>query len=108
MKNITCPVSFGRVEASLPRVTAFFVVLLMGFYFLVDSWVVLAFLVVDFFIRGFVSSKYSLLARLSVKVVDALSLRGALVGSAPKVFASRLGFGMVVAIFLLFFYCIFL
>jgi hypothetical protein len=104
MKNIVCPVSFEKVHENIPRVTAFFVVTLLLSYILTGYILIVLFLMLDFFIRGFNYSKYSLVNHLAKPIADNLSVPGILIDKAPKLFAARLG--GVFALFISFFYFI--
>jgi len=101
MKNIVCPISTERIAEHLPRVNALLVILTIGLYFILNTWLIPLFLMVDFFTRGFGDTRYSLLTRLSIFISQRLHLKSSLIDKAPKLFAARLGFVFSVSIFLL-------
>ena len=91
MKNIVCPISTERVQEHLPRVTALFVISLLGVYLISGSIAVLVFLLVDFVARGAGYVRFSLLHASASGVSKALNLKSELIDKAPKLFAARLG-----------------
>ena len=100
LTQLICPVSPERVDENRVRITALFVVLVMGMFFISASPIFPLLLAVDFFIRAFTKLSYSplsYLASLSVKVIGAQTV---LIDKAPKVFAARIGllFTMVTAL----------
>jgi hypothetical protein len=99
-ENISCPVSFITVNENRVRITALFVILTSVSYLLAPNWVIPAFLVLDFFLRGFGFGRYSLFAAMSGWIVRKLSIKNKPIDQAPKVFAARLGFGMAILLFL--------
>ena len=92
MKNVICPLSSERFNENLPRLIGLFVVILLIAYVILNIWLIPAFLIVDFYIRGFGKGKYSLLFKLAVALNNKLPLKGQLIDKAPKIFAARLGF----------------
>ncbi len=93
MKNVVCPISGEKVLVNIPRITALLVLSFMGLYLLSNQALIVGILIVDFFIRGFLKTKFSPLAFIA-KNVHGLFLWGneKSVNKAPKIFAARLGF----------------
>lgn len=94
MKKLTqliCPVSPERVDENQVRITALFVVLMMGMFFISGSPVFPSLLAVDFFIRAFTGLSYSPLSYLASRIVKVIGTQTVLIDKAPKVFASRIG-----------------
>ncbi len=98
MKDLVCPVSSERFSDQIPRVNALLVIVLLVLYVITQSWIIPAFLIFDYYSRGFLNSKFSLLAKLSVKTSKWLSLKGNMIDKAPKIFAARLGFTFTIGI----------
>ena len=92
MKNILCPVSSERINDSMPRINALLTSIILLLYAITNSLILPAFLVVDFFIRGYGNSNYSILAILSKRIYKNFTLKGNIIDKAPKIFAARLGF----------------
>jgi hypothetical protein len=90
-KDVVCPVSNEKVPEHLPRVTALINITLIGFYLYYPTPFVLAFLTIDFLVRGYNQPKYSLLNYLARKVSKSLKLKSKPIDKAPKIFAARLG-----------------
>lgn len=90
-KDIVCPVSNEKVPEHLPRVTAFINIALIGSYLYYPNPYILAFLSVDFLLRGYNQPQYSLLNFLAGNLSKLLKLKSKPIDKAPKMFAARLG-----------------
>ena len=86
-----CPVDFVSMNENKARVTAFFVLLLGGTFLITNSWVIMAFLVIDFLLRANNLGKYSLLAILSDVVIKQFNIKNKPTDRAPKRFAAGVG-----------------
>ncbi len=87
-----CPVSGVKVNETVVRLIAFFVVViatLAGFY---QIPILNFFLALDFSLRAFGSGRYSLLKYLALFLSRSLQLKNKPVDAAPKKFAAGLGF----------------
>lgn len=92
MKNTTdCPVDFVSVNENKIRLIAFFVFVLAIVFLVTNLWLIMAFLVVDFFLRAYNFGKYSLLGILSDAVVKQLKIKNKPTDRAPKRFAAGVG-----------------
>jgi len=91
MNKVICPVSSERIQAHLPRVTAFFVVSSILTYVITGWSVILIFLLADFAARATNNGKFSIIFQLAVFTSKALNLKSSAIDKAPKVFAARLG-----------------
>ncbi len=102
MKNIICPISDEKVLVSVPRINAFFVIVILMGLLLNYHIVIISFLIVDFFIRGFINMTKSPLTFVSLKLHRLFKWRNeGFVNKAPKIFAARLGFMFTVFILVL-------
>jgi hypothetical protein len=90
--NISCPVSDIKINENRVRLNAFFVLLSALACILSPNWEVPAFLVIDFFLRGFGWGRYSPLNTLSGWVIRNFSIGIKFIDQAPKLFAAQLGF----------------
>lgn len=104
MKNLVCPISDQRVNEQVTRFNAFFAIAIITTAFVLNSIFLFAFLLADFFIRGFTELKFSPVSYASHYLSNALSLPVKMIDKAPKVFAARLGFVMTLLIASLFFF----
>ena len=90
MQNV-CPITDKRINEQVARLnalfTVFFVLLFIGFKF----WPGLAFLMVDFLLRGFIDSKYSPVAVFSKWVAKQMNLSPRIINAGPKIFAAQVG-----------------
>jgi hypothetical protein len=99
MKNgIDCPVDFIPVNENKVRLVALLVLLLGLVFISTGYWVIVAFLVVDFFLRSVNLGKYSLLGVLSAGIISLLCIKTKPVDQAPKRFAARMGLTFTIVI----------
>jgi hypothetical protein len=98
MKQIFCPVSNEKINEQTVRLNAFIAVavLLGGLAFQLP--VLLFILLADFFIRAFTKMKLSPISYVSHWLTNTLNLGKKPIDKAPKIFAARLGFLMILAI----------
>lgn len=90
-KNIQCPVDFVLMNENKARLTAFFVLVLGTVFLITGLWIIIAFLVLDFFLRVNNWGKYSLLAILSDTVIKQLKIKNKPTDRGPKRFAAGVG-----------------
>ena len=93
-ENISCPVSNITVNENRVRIIALFVFLSSLSYLLEPYWAIPAFLVIDFFVRGFGWGRYSPFNVLSGWIVKKFSIGNKPIDQAPKLFAAQLGFAL--------------
>jgi len=98
MKNLVCPISDQRVNEQITRFNALFTVGTVVLAFILNSGILLVFLMADFFIRAFTEIKFSPINYISYYLSNALNLPVRLIDKAPKLFAARLGFLMTTII----------
>ena len=96
--SVDCPVDFIPVNENKVRLTALWVLLLISMSFFSQPLLVIAFLAIDFFLRGFNMGKYSPLNKLSELVVKQFHIANKPIDQAPKRFAARIGFILSVAV----------
>lgn len=92
LNNLVCPISKEQIDSYLSRITVFLNVLLMLSYILTRNPIFLMVVVLDYFIRAFLNVKLSPIRFLATFIRKLIKLEAKLIGLAPKVFASRLGF----------------
>ena len=96
----SCPVNFQKVDENQIRVQALLVTL-SALGFVLSGSVLFAFLLVyDFIARLFISQKFSIFAQIAIALLKGLNISKRDIDSAPKIFASHIGFGFSVAILL--------
>ncbi len=101
--NIECPVDFVTINENKARLTAGLVFVLTLIYIFTSLWIIPAFLLIDFFVRGFNFASYSLLGLVSDQLVTIFSIKQKPTDRAPKRFAAKIGFLFSAAILVLFF-----
>ncbi|MCF8224893.1 MAG: DUF4395 domain-containing protein [Bacteroidales bacterium] len=92
MRNIICPVSTERINESIVRTTALWVVIITGIFLLIPNPYIPLFMVIDFYIRAFTRLSYSPLSWISKRIVGYFNFKVHLIDKAPKIFAARIGF----------------
>jgi hypothetical protein len=90
--QVECPVDFVAVNENKVRLTSFFVLLLGVLFIVTEHWSIAAFLMIDFYLRGFHHGKWSLLNWISSWFEKKLSFSNKPIDRAPKRFAAQLGF----------------
>ncbi len=99
-----CPVSDKKVNENVARINGIFTVLLLVVSGLTHSIIPVFFLAIDFCLRSFDFSKYSLVAVSSRGIVAYLHLNESLINAGPKIFAARIGLILSTLIIILFFF----
>jgi len=94
MKNLVCPISDQRINEQITRFNALFAIGIIVLAFVLNSILLLIFLMADFFIRAFTEIKFSPISYAGNYLSNTLSLPIKLIDKAPKIFAARLGFIM--------------
>jgi len=102
MKNVFCPISTERINEQVPRITSLLVIVLVITGFALQSMWVFAFLLADFAIRAFTTTRFSVLSCAAYWIATALQLPEKKIDKAPKIFAARMGFMMVLIFSVLF------
>ncbi|WP_167610527.1 DUF4395 domain-containing protein [Maribellus sediminis] len=102
LKQIVCPVSKDMINEQIVRLNAIIGVLLLTAGFAFDSAFFMLFLMADFFIRAFTSVKLSPVSFISHWLTNTLKLGEKRIDKAPKIFAARLGFVMLLLVNILF------
>lgn len=104
-----CPITDKRINENVARLNAFITVLLVLSFLILKSWFFLVILIGDFFIRGFIDSRYSLICIISKWITQTLNIKGKLINAGPKIFAAQVGlvFSVVSLLSLLLHYNIF-
>lgn len=90
--NVVCPVSQERVDSHVSRLTVFMSVVLMGYFLITLQPIAVWILALDCGIRAAGYNHYSPLCFIASLIIKTMGIQPKMVGKAPKVFASRLGF----------------
>src|SRR5258708_3631362 len=101
MENNKCPVDFVLINENKARLTAFFVLVLGAIFLITGLWIIIVFLVFDFFLRVNNWGKYSLLAILSDAVIKQFKIKNKPTDRAPKRFAAGVGLIFTISILIL-------
>jgi hypothetical protein len=91
MKNLICPISSLKLNEHVVRVTALWVVILIGVTLACPNYYIPLYLVIDFYIRAFTKARFSPLSWISYQFVKILKTKPVLTNKAPKIFAARMG-----------------
>lgn len=98
MRQLVCPISKDKVNERITRINALIGILLLVMGFVMNSSIFLLALMADFFIRAFTQVKYSPVSFVSDSLSNVLKLKEKPTSKAPKIFAARLGFVMMLVI----------
>jgi hypothetical protein len=98
MKNIICPVSNEKANEKVVRITAFWVIMLTGFFIVFPNPYIPLYLAFDFYIRAFTKLRYSPISWVSAGIARGLGISPRWIDKAPKIFAARVGFLFAVMI----------
>jgi len=102
MKQIVCPISKDKVNEQVVRLNAIIGVLLVIAGFAFDSAFYMLFLMSDFFIRAFTPARFSPISFVSHWITNTMRLGDKQIDKAPKIFAARLGFLLLLVLNILF------
>ena len=100
MKTV-CPLSKKTIDEHASQLVGIFVLVLLALSYFFTNYI-LWFLLLDFLARS-INARYSILARLSRKILDLLNIKPKPIGAAPKRFAARMGLLFVVILLSLLF-----
>ncbi|MCF8346768.1 MAG: DUF4395 domain-containing protein [Bacteroidales bacterium] len=103
MKHLICPISEEKINESVVRITAFWVVILTGLFVAFPHPAIPLYLAIDFYIRAFTKLRFSPLSRISYTMSGFFGLPERTIDKAPKVFAARVGllFSLLILLFTL-------
>ena len=90
--NQACPVSFKQVDENTARLNAVFSALSVVLFFVTSFKIIIAFLAIDFFIRGFIDPLYSFYSATSKSLLRIINKKPKLIDGSPKIFAAKMGF----------------
>ena len=101
--NILCPVSDEKINEKIVRYIAFATFLIALAFIYHPNIVIVTFLAIDFFSRGFGFSRFSPLAFSGYTFMDFIPFKSKRIDKAPKIFAARIVFLLsVIAMILVF------
>ncbi len=98
--DLDCPVDFVLINENRARMVAFLVLILVVSCFITVHWLIAAFLLVDFALRGLNFNAYSPLAIIAGVLIKLFKISNKLVDRAPKRFAAFVGLSFMVMILL--------
>jgi hypothetical protein len=99
--NLDCPVDLVVINENKARIVALFSLMLTVVFLLTSVWLIIAFLLIDFFLRAFKWGKYSLLGILSDVIIKNFKIKNKPVDRAPKRFAAGVGLFITLAMLVL-------
>lgn len=101
--NTFCPISDKRVDENSVRINssiAFIITIVALFDFAIIAVILSFFLMLDFIVRGYIDSKYSIVHFIGRAIAKLLSLPEKKINAGPKIFAAQVGSIMSLGIFL--------
>ncbi len=96
--ELECPVDFKTIDEHKARFTALWVFLLTITFLVIENWLPVGFLLLDFSLRAFECGKFSPLNKLSELIVDFIKIDSKPIDQAPKVFAAKIGWFFSISI----------
>ena len=90
--NIICPVSNEQVNSQVSRLTVFLQVIILIYFIYTLQPIPIYLVTFDCFIRALGKNNFSPLCILASLIIKVSGITPKMIGKAPKVFASRLGF----------------
>lgn len=87
-----CPISGKKVNETVVRLIALQVLVLVLISMYLDLYVIPLFLVIDFYFRGFLNGKGSVLRLIALYLTKTFNLSAHFVDEKPKQFAAKVGF----------------
>lgn len=94
-----CPITDKRINENVSRLNALVTVLFVAAFLVFNFWGGIVFMMVDFALRGFIDSKYSIVCQMNKWIVSKINLSPKLMNAGPKMFAAQ--FGLVFTAFIL-------
>lgn len=92
---------FVLVNENNTRLISLGILILTVIYFFTGWWLIPAFLIIDFFVRAFNLTDYSILNIISINLINLFSIEVKPVNQAPKKFASKIGLFLAIGILIL-------
>ena len=89
--HTVCPITNRNIDEHVARVNGVFTVILVLLFIVLQWWGGLVFLAIDFTIRGFVDSKYSVMCWISRRMLKLAKISPRLINAGPKIFAAQVG-----------------
>jgi hypothetical protein len=89
------------VNENNTRLISLGILILTVIYFFTGWWLIPAFLIIDFFVRAFNLTDYSILNIISINLINLFSIEVKPVNQAPKKFASKIGLFLAIGILIL-------
>ena len=90
--NIICPISIEKVDNHVSRLTVFINNVIMVYFLFSLQPVAILLVTFDYGIRALGYNRYSPLCFFASLIIKVIGIKPKMVGKAPKIFASRLGF----------------
>jgi hypothetical protein len=91
MNNI-CPISETKVNEKVARLNALFTVLILLLFIITRNYLLIIFLTIDFYLRGFYNPRNSILSITSIWLTSTFKIVPKEIDAAPKIFAAKIGF----------------
>ncbi|HKM94823.1 MAG TPA: DUF4395 domain-containing protein [Prolixibacteraceae bacterium] len=99
-----CPITNKFIDEKVARINGAVTVILTTLFIIFGWWWALLILIVDFTIRGFIDSKYSIICIMSIKIIQLLGITPKMMNAGPKIFAAQIGWVLALIAFIT--YCL--
>lgn len=94
-----CPITDRSINEQVARLNALVTVLFVIAFLVFNLWDGILFMMIDFILRGFVDSKYSVVCQMNKWIASRLNLSPKMMNAGPKMFAAQVG--VVFTVFIL-------
>ncbi len=95
-----CPITTSRINEKVARINSVQILLLLGLYVFTQVHLIALLVAIDFFLRGHVNSKYSIINHISKSILSSIRSTPKMINAGPKIFAAQVGFIVSTLIFI--------
>lgn len=99
----SCPISFDKIDENKVRIGALFIIIFSLLAGVFSLPLLMFFLALDFYARGFGKSKFSLIAKGASMISKKLAMKVSEKNAGPKKFAAKIGFVISLSSLVVFF-----
>jgi len=87
-----CPITHYQINEKVPRLNAFFSLIILILFISTNIKFLIIFLGIDFLLRSSFKGKYSMISTLSKYLLKLFKVKPKMINAGPKIFAARIGF----------------
>ena len=95
-----CPITTSRINEKTARINSVQTLLILSLYVFTQFHLIALLLAIDFFLRGHVNSKYSVINHISKTILNITRSTPKMINAGPKIFAAQVGFIVASLVFI--------